>query len=201
MNRKELIDVFQRIDDALSAPQTLCVIGASAVLAYGHSVRQTDDIDVWRPASRINDRQIARAAEAAGIVVDRGTDLPEGVYMQLIEPGVVQLPAFRDGVWATGEARVTLWEGDRLTVEAPPPSVVVAAKLVRAEDRDIDDCVYLVRAKGLSVDAIMRAIGTIPHPMAREAAAGNLVLLQVVVTGTGPALGQDRTRDDGGTGR
>ncbi len=62
MNRKELIDVFQRIDDALSAPQTLCVIGASAILAYGHSVRQTDDIDVWRPASRINDRQIARAA-------------------------------------------------------------------------------------------------------------------------------------------
>ncbi len=134
-------------------------------------------------------------------MVDRGTDLPEGVYMQLIEPGVVQLPAFQDGVWATGEARVTLWEGDRLTVEAPPPSVVVAAKLVRAEDRDIDDCVYLVRAKGLSEDAVMRAIGKIPHPMARETAAGNFVILQVVAAGIGPDLAQDRTSDDGGTGR
>ncbi len=197
MNRKGLIEVFERIDDALAVPQTLCVIGASAILGFGHSTRQTDDIDVWRPASRINDRQMARAAEAAGVTVDHGTYLPEGVYMQFIDPGVVQLPAFDDGLWATGERKVVLWTGEKLMVEAPPPSIVAAAKLVRAEDRDIDDCVYLVRAKGLSEEVIRCAIGKIADPIAREAAAGNLVILQVVTARDAPALETKRTKDDG----
>ena len=198
MNRKELIEVFERIDDALTPSQTLCVIGASAILGYGHSTRQTDDIDVWRPASRINDRQIVRAAKAAGIAVDRGTELPEGVYIRLIEPGVVQLPAFEDGVWSTGEKKVTIWTGEKLTVEAPPPSIVAAAKLVRAADRNIDDCVYLVRAKNLSEDVIRRAIRKITDPMAREAAAGNLVVLQVVASRAAPVQKAKKERDDGG---
>lgn len=198
MNRKDLIEVFERLDDALAASQTLCLIGASAILGFGHSTRQTDDIDVWRPASRINDRQMARAAEAAGVVIDRGTDLPEGVYIQFIDPGIVQLPAFDGGLWATGESKVVLWTGERLRVEAPPPSIVAAAKLVRAEDRDIDDCVYLVRAKGLSEEVIRRAIEKIADPIAREAAAGNLVILQVVAGRDVPALETKRAKDGGG---
>lgn len=198
MNRKDLIEVFERLDDALAASQTLCLIGASAILGFGHSTRQTDDIDVWRPASRINDRQMARAAEAAGVVIDRGTDLSEGVYIQFIDPGIVQLPAFDGGLWATGESKVVLWTGERLRVEAPPPSIVAAAKLVRAEDRDIDDCVYLVRAKGLSEEVIRRAIEKIADPIAREAAAGNLVILQVVAGRDVPALETKRAKDGGG---
>lgn len=198
MNRKDLIEVFERLDDALAASQTLCLIDASAILGFGHSTRQTDDIDVWRPASRINDRQMARAAEAAGVVIDRGTDLSEGVYIQFIDPGIVQLPAFDGGLWATGESKVVLWTGERLRVEAPPPSIVAAAKLVRAEDRDIDDCVYLVRAKGLSEEVIRRAIEKIADPIAREAAAGNLVILQVVAGRDVPALETKRAKDGGG---
>lgn len=180
MDRKGLIEVFERLDDALAAPATLCVIGASAILGYGHPSRQTDDIDVWRPASEINDRHLSRAASAAGIEIDRGTDHPEGVYVQIIEPGVVQLPDYERGVWATGERKITLWTGEKLVVEAPPPAIVAAAKLVRADERDIDDCVYLLRAKGLSMASISHAIAKLNDPVARDAASGNITILKVV---------------------
>ena len=198
MNRKALFEVFGRIDDALQSPQTLCVIGASAILGYGHPTRQTDDIDVWRPASQVNDRQMARAAGVAGVAIDHGEELPEGIYLQFIEPGIVQLPGYQDGKWATGESNVRLWTGDHLTVEAPPPSIVAAAKLVRAEERDIDDCVYLIRAKGLSEPAIRRAIARMSDPMARETAGGNLVILEVVAARTTPRREIKRDENDGG---
>ena len=198
MDRGDLIEVFGRLDDALAASQTLCMIGASAILGFGHPTRQTDEIDVWRPASRIDGCQMARAAEVAGVAVDRGTALPEGVHIRFIDPGVVQLPAFDGGLWATGERKDVLWTGGKLTVEAPPPSIIAAAKLVRAEDRDIDDCVYLVRAKSLSEEVIRRAIGEIADPIAREAAAANLALLQVVAGRDAPT--SERKKDGGGRG-
>ena len=36
IDRRTLIELFERIDDALEAPQTICVTGAAAVLGFGH---------------------------------------------------------------------------------------------------------------------------------------------------------------------
>ena len=174
--------VIERLDDALDRPQTICVIGAAAVLSLGHASRQTGEIDVWRPASSINDRALARAGKAAGIAIDNRTDLPDGVYLQIIRPGVVQLPPFVDGLWATGDANVTVWEGDKLRVEAAPAAVIAAAKLVRAEDRDLDDCIFLIRSNQTSRGSILRAIHAIQDPGAIGMAEENIVLLDVMAS-------------------
>lgn len=200
IDRGALIELFERIDDALEAPQTICVIGAAAILGFGHVERQTRDIDVWRPASVINDRELTRAARTADVEIDRGGELPEGVYIQIINPGIVQLPPFADGRWATGEAKVDVWRGTKLTVESPPASIVAAARLVRGDDRDIDDCVFLVRSKALSEGAIARAIEAMEDRAARDAASENMVLLAVLSGRPAARTGSSR-EDDGGLGR
>lgn len=70
VDREALIELFERIDDALEAPQTLRVTDAAAILGFGHVERQAQDIDVRRPASVINDRELTRAARTADIEDD-----------------------------------------------------------------------------------------------------------------------------------
>ena len=144
-------------------------------------VRQTQDIDIWRPASIINDRELKKISTAVGIDYDPKELEPNKIYLQVIQPGIVQLPPYSDNQWATGETSEILWSGNNLTIIAPPPSIIVAAKLVRAEDRDIDDSIYLIESKDIKTAQILNAISKIPDQHDRETARENFTLLRVIV--------------------
>ena len=180
IDRAALFHLFETLDDATKSKQTLCIIGAAAILANGHTLRQTQDIDVWRPASRLNDRDLARASKSAGVGFNPAETTVDEVYLQLISPGVVQLPGYQRGRWVTGVASETLWQGDHITVVAPPPAIIIASKLVRGDDRDIEDCTYLIEARRLTFAEIRRAIAAIPDVTARDAAEENIVLLSLI---------------------
>lgn len=181
IDRTILIELFEKLDDASTQKQTLCVIGAAAVLSYGHTARQTHDIDIWRPASIINDRELKKISSTVGIDFDPKELEPNKIYLQVIQPGIVQLPAYSNDQWATGEASAVLWTGNNLTIIAPPPSIIVAAKLVRAEDRDLDDSIYLIESRDLKTAQILNAISKIPDQHDRETARENFTLLRVIV--------------------
>ena len=194
IDRESLHRLFEKLDDGLPGQQTLCVIGAAAVLGAGHSARQTGNIDIWRPASSMNDRDLPKARLQAGLLYNPTSINVDDDYLKIVVPGVVQLPDFKEGKWATGAESETLWQGKNLQIVTPPAAIVIAAKLVRGEDRDIDDCAFMIEAKRVSIDDIRSAVAKIRDKTAREAADENLVLLEIMGEGelTGPNRGRDR---------
>ena len=118
----------------------------------------------------------------------------DNVYLQVITPGIVQLPTYADDCWATGAKSETLWQGNNLTIVAPPAAIVVAAKLVRADERDIDDCAFLIEAKALAIADIKLAVAKIPDRHARITAKENLVFLSIMTPQSNERPG--RARDD-----
>lgn len=184
INRKRLTILFEAMDEAVSlssnepAQQLLCIFGGAAVIAYGSTLRQTQDIDVWRPASEINDRTLRKMAEAAGLAYNP-TDLePETIYLQLVDQGVVRLPDYDKTAltWSTGQRNEVFWRGDHLTVVAAPPAIVAAAKLVRGDPEDIEDVIFIMNAKGIRHRDIAAAISHFPADAAARARE-NMVLL------------------------
>ncbi len=49
-----------------------------------------------------------------------------------------------------------------------PPAIMVAAKLVRGDARDIDDSIFLIEAKQIDPARISAAISTIPTLMRKK---------------------------------
>jgi len=180
IDRKKLIGLLERMDLEARHEQRLCVIGAAALILLGRPARQTEDIDVWRPGSRLNDADLRRAAEQAGLTYDPKDDAPKGPYIQIVNPGIVNLPRPKNDVWPTGEESRVLWQGRRVTVVCPPPAILVAAKLVRASDVDLDDLMYLVGVVGVTKTQIEHAIGSFPA-REQDTARENLDLLKVMM--------------------
>jgi hypothetical protein len=76
-----------------------------------------------------------------------------------------------------GKPSRPLWSGRYLQVTCPPAEVIVASKLVRGNDRDLEDCLWLMTAHGLDAKAVLAAIKKLPEPH-KEAASSNLDLLK-----------------------
>ena len=203
ITRQELIAIFTRLDDALASEtperkQTLCVFGAAAVLLYGSDERQTQDIDVWRPASDVNDRVLEAMAARAGVDLNPTNMEPDRVYLQIVTEGIVTLPTYlpERGCWPDGRPSETLWQGHRLTIVAPPAAIVAAAKMVRAEPQDVEDVLYIMAKRSLKLTDIALAAKGFPGD-ARERAEENLVYLRVVTDDPLQSLAKAR----GGRGR
>ncbi len=62
----------------------------------------------------------------------------------------------------------------------PPPEVIVAAKLARGLDTDIEDAIWWVRGRDLTGQQISEAIESIPIERNRETARENLVLISLM---------------------
>ena len=144
INRAQLIHILEQMDANAKSAQTLCLIGAAALLLIGHNTRQTADIDVWRAASKFIDPELRAITAAAGIGFDPRTERPSGAYLQIIDPGVVNLPDMRGDIWPDGQRSRSLWQGQHLTVMCPPPAILAASKLIRASDVDLEDVIYLM---------------------------------------------------------
>lgn len=177
LDRKELELLLIKIDTNLSVPGTICLIGSGATILLGQAARQTEDIDVWARASRVALDKLKVAVEAAGLGFDPKEELPKLPYLQIVHPGIVQVPGWNavKREWM-GEPEREIWKGERLTVTVPPPQVIVASKLVRGDDRDFEDCLWLMAAHGVAARDVIKAIRTLP-PDPREKATDNLEIL------------------------
>ena len=180
LNGEQLKALLERIDANLAAPGVICLIGSGATLLLGQQARQTDDLDVWARASRMVMANLEDAAEAAGVSFDPKDELPSVPYIQVVHPGIVQVPGWNPETrqWL-GEPERTVWAGKMLTVTVPPPSIIAASKLLRGDDRDFEDCLWLMAAHAIDAEEISRAIKTLPREPRRRAAE-NLEMLSLL---------------------
>ena len=152
-------------------PHRLCLIGSAACLFGGMDGRTSADLDVWRPASDFDRRELQLAAEKAGLLFDPKQTLdPDHPYLQLVEPGLTQLGEFEP---------VFIERMGRLHLYRPPVENLVAAKLIRAEPKDLGDIQFLVSRHRPDLQQVREIIAGFKAP-ARERATENLVYLEVL---------------------
>lgn len=181
IDKPGLIQILERIDERLDSPQKLCLIGGAALMLMGNPGRQTEDIDVWRRESQLTEPLLRRAATAAGVGYDPKEDEPEGVYLQIINPGIVNLPKQVGEKWPDGSESVLLWQGRYLQGFSPSAQVLAAAKIIRASEVDLADIAYLIASAKIGPEHIRKALQHFPDQTDREMGAENVELITVFV--------------------
>jgi len=155
------------------SPVRLCLIGSAACLFGGMEGRTSADLDIWKPASDYDRQELKTAAEQAGLLFDPKQTLdPDRPYLQLVEPGLTQLGAFEP---------VFIERIGRLQLFRPPIENLIAAKLIRAEPKDLGDIRFLVSRHRPDLRRV-RAVVAEFNSQARERATENLVYLEVLET-------------------
>ena len=66
-----------------------------------------------------------------------------------------------------------------LVVARPPTELIVASKLSRGSETDLEDAAWRVANAGLSLQAVAKAIRELPRNADRETADENLVFLKL----------------------
>ncbi|MEJ0089464.1 MAG: DUF6036 family nucleotidyltransferase [Limisphaerales bacterium] len=151
----------------------LCLIGSAACLFGGMQGRTSADLDIWKPASDYDRQELKVAAEKAGLLFDPKQTLePDRPYLQLVEPGLTQLgefePVFIDRI-------------GRLHLYRPPVENLVAAKLIRAEPKDLGDIQFLVSRHRPDLQRVRQIVAGF-NSQASKRATENLVYLDVLET-------------------
>ena len=155
------------------SPVRLCLIGSTACLFGGMDGRTSADLDIWKPASDYDHAELKLAAEKAGLLFDPKQTLePNRPYLQLIEPGLTQLGAFEP---------VFIERIGRLQLFRPPIENLIAAKLLRAEPKDLGDIRFLMSRHRPETARIRKVISEFSGAT-RERATENLVYLDVLET-------------------
>ena len=152
-------------------PVSLCLIGSAACLFGGMDGRTSLDLDVWRPASDYDRIELKSAIEAAGILFDPKSTLePNRPYLQLVDPGLTQLGSFEP---------VLIERLGRLRIFRPPIENLIAAKLIRADAKDLGDIRFLMDAHRPDPQKIRGIVKTLEQA-ARERALENLIYLDIL---------------------
>lgn len=169
--------VLERLAGALPAdgpPVRLCLIGSAACLLGGMEGRTSADLGIWKPASDYDRLELKRATEKVGLQFDPKTTLePETPYLQMVEPGLTQLGDF---------VPVFVERLGRLHICRPPIENLVAAKLIRAAPKDLDDITFLMSRHRPDRQRIRQIVAGF-EPFALEKATENLVYLDVLSPG------------------
>ncbi len=153
------------------SPVKLCLIGSAACIFAGMELRTTEDLDIWQPASDFDLTELRLASEKAGILFNpKGILTPEKPYLQLVEPGIVQVGDFRP---------VRIFKTGRLIISRPPIENIIASKLTRADAKDIEDIQFLRQFFQPDLAEIKNVISTFPAQK-RDIAHENLVYLEIL---------------------
>jgi len=135
--------------------------------------RTSADLDIWKPASDYDRRELKFATEKAGLLFDPKQSLEPGrPYLQLVEPGLTQLGRFKP---------VFIDRIGRLHLYRPPAENLIAAKLIRAEPKDLADIRFLVSQHRPDLQRVRKIVSSFSS-RARERASENLVYLDVFET-------------------
>ena len=166
----ELENLLIKLGEELKQPVQLVVIGSTVCMSLGQADRMTSDVDVWRNSSVFDLGVLKSACQSSGIDFNpTAYDEPENAYIQLIDPGIVQLGIFK-------ETEVIFKTGN-LELRRPPIENIIASKLVRGDAQDFDDCVFLMNKCKISIDKISDAIDSISDLFSKENAKENISLL------------------------
>jgi len=153
-------------------PVQLCLIGSAVCLLENMPERTSRDLDIWKPASSYDTVELKMAAEHAGILFNPKEHLePEEPYLQIVEPGIVQTGKF---------APVLMERMGRLELYRPPIENIIASKLTRAADKDIQDILYLLKTYQPDIPEIKSIVQSFPRT-AKAQAMENLIYLEVAL--------------------
>lgn len=166
-------EIFTKIGRNLKKPATLCLIGSAPGIASGQTERQTPDIDVWMKESSFDVAELKEACIQAGILFNpRKEVFPGKNYPKIIRPVIVHLPE-------TSELEEIGRYGN-LTVVMPPPEHLIAAKLVRGTEVDVEDAVWWMCQRNLAAGNIKNAIEQLPNEYDREVAMENFMVVNLI---------------------
>ena len=170
----EWLAIIEKLAAALppqGPPVRLCLIGSAACLLGGMEGRTSAALDVWQPESDYDRAELRVAAEQTGLLFDPKTTLePARPYLQIVEPGLTQLGSFTP---------VLMDRFGRLEVFRPPIENLIAAKLIRAEPKDISDIRFLIAQHRPDAARIREIVAALPAE-SRARAQENLVYLEVL---------------------
>lgn len=152
-------------------PVEICLIGSAACLFGGMDGRTSIDLDVWMPNSHFDELELKQVVLSAGLLFDpKTTEEPDKTYLQLVEPGIVQLGTFES---------VLVKRMGRLLITRPPYENIIASKLTRANFKDIQDIHFLMQTYRPSRDTIEKIIKSLPSSD-RDVATENLIYLDIL---------------------
>jgi hypothetical protein len=174
LNKEQWLEKLTLIDQSLQrqgGSAQLTLVGSAAGILSGQPGRTSIDLDVWKPGSQYQYQTLKKAVEEAGLLFDPKMEEPDRPYLQMVEPGLTQLGKF--------ESTECLEQFHVLRLQRPPITNLVAAKLVRAEGKDLEDIAYLVSAYHPSRQEIEQAIKSMPNE-AKARASENLVYLDAM---------------------
>lgn len=173
IDRDRLVRIFDELGQKLENRATICVIGSAPGIMLWQPGRLSQDIDVWYPHSQFDETPFRRACQDLGVLYDPRTEIdPDAIYIQIVRPGIVNLPAdFKIEV---------LGEYGSLKVAMPDAALLSAAKLVRGDPRDVEDVTWWMKERALRLDDIRAAIDVLPDSAQRETAGENLILVELV---------------------
>ena len=127
-------------------------------------------------ASDFDAEDFRNACEKAGILHDpKGLIGDEDEYIQIVRPGILSLPH--------GFRTTEIDRYGHLVAERPPAELIVASKLSRGSDTDLEDAAWWVANAGLSLQAVENAIRELPRKTDRETADENLIFLKLSHSG------------------
>jgi uncharacterized nucleotidyltransferase DUF6036 len=173
LDRAKLEGVLKDLGSRLYQPTTLCIFGSAPAILLGQPARQTQDVDVWHPQSSYDAGDLARACEEIGVLYDPRSELnPDAVYVQIVRPGVVALPSSFE--------TEAIGQYGRLKVVMPTPVALSAAKLVRATENDVNDIVWWVMQRSITLKQLEASIEQLPEHNHRETARENLIFVRLI---------------------
>ena len=174
IDRKRVEDLLCKLGNTLAKPARLTLIGSTASMIYGQSDRQTQDIDVWKPTSDFDTADLSSACKQVGLLYNPTGDIePDDVYMQIVNPGIVAFPEIFESV--------EFARYGNLVIDLPLPALIVASKLTRGSESDLEDTFWWVANTPMTRAEIVDGISLIPDVHDRETATENLVFVDMAI--------------------
>lgn len=172
LSPEEWAEKLKLISRHLEHPASICIIG-SAVGMFAQQDRISIDLDIWNKGSSFFYSDLKQAVEKAGLLFDPKAEMaPDQPYVQIVQPGVVQIGPY--------EETETVLRETGLTVIRPPIENIIASKLVRASAKDLEDIAYLRHHFGITKDQVEAVIAKFPAGVTREQAMENTVYLDIL---------------------
>ncbi|MBI4586261.1 MAG: hypothetical protein HY717_19805 [Planctomycetes bacterium] len=157
MDKKQLIGYLESIDRHLNKKTELCVFGSAAFILLDEVGRTSQDIDVAAPYSKADYSDLRQAAEKSGLKLN--PDATEsGDHIEWIQAGRLCLPE------PSSRTQLVLWQGAKLTVKTVSPAQLIASKLIRYDEIDQGDILFLFRLMKVKWSEIQEAIRELPVP-------------------------------------
>jgi len=168
LTRKEWEEKLGQIAGNLQQATHLTLMGSAPNILGGQPSRSSIDLHVWKPTSRFDRQDLQNAVEKAGLIFNpKGEIEPNIPYLQIVEPGICQLGEFEPQ---------EIERSGNLRIEKPPVQCLIAAKLIRAQDKDLEDISWLLANHQTKPGDVRKIIQTFPEPQ-RQTALENLVYL------------------------